>query len=161
MLKEFSVDAEKLTEGVRGKVLKQGFNYPSDNMIENLPEDQKQFPTTISDMTVDELLDKLAIFTALYASASVKEAKYMVEVAALERDLEFNKAAAAQASKAAKVTEKRQEVLINENVVKIMEKLTVAEAYLRMYSVLRTNYEKFCFLCSRALTVKGEEHRLQ
>jgi len=158
---EFRADAEILTESVRDELRKKGFVYPTEEVVGAISEEDKTFPTEVSDLPQEILLDKLATFTTLYAAAAMGEAKYAVEVNILERDLEFSKAAASHSSTATKVTDKRQEVAINEKVVRLQEKISIAETYLKTYTVLRTNYEKFCFMLSRALTVRGEESRLQ
>jgi hypothetical protein len=158
---EFDVDVKKLNKHNLSLVEKEGFVFPSDEQVTSIPEEDKMFPTTISDLTPDELLDKMAVFTALYSSVSVNEALAMTEVAGYERELEIKKSQVMQLSSSTKITDKRQEALVDAAVVSLQEKLTVAESKLKLFTALRTSYEKYVFLFSRALTVRGEEQRLQ
>lgn len=158
---EFEVDVDKLNAFNLSTIAKQGFIYPSDKIIIETPEWIKSFEFIISDMTQDELLNRMAVFTALYASVSVNEALAITRVAGYERELEITKGSLMQLSKSAKVTDKRQEVASDKAIIKLQEKLTVAESLLKLLSALRISYEKYVFLFSRALTVQGEEKKLQ
>lgn len=160
-MKEFEVDVNKLNAMNLAKIEKQGFVYPSDDIVVNTPDDFKSFEFIISDMDQDELLNRMAVFTAFYASVSVNEALSMTAVAGYTRELEIKKSEAMQLSSSSKITDKRQDALIDKNVIVLQEKLTIAESRLKLLSALRVSYEKYCFLFSRALTVRGEEQRLQ
>jgi hypothetical protein len=161
MTREFEVDVNKLNKGNLAFIDKQGFLYPSDEIIINTPEKIKGFDFIISEMTQDELLDRMAVFTALYSSVSVNEALSMTEVVGYERELEIKKGQVMQLSSQSKITDKRQEALINDDVISLQEKLTVAESRLKLLSALRISYEKYVQLFSRGLTVQIEEHKLQ
>jgi hypothetical protein len=160
-MREFEVDVHKLNKHNLNMIDKQGFVYPSDEIITGTPEWAKSFNFIISEMTQDELLNRMAVFTALYASVSVNEALAMAEVAGYEHELEIKKSQVMQLSSLSKVTDKRQEAAINDDVISLQEKLTVAESRLKLLSALRISYDKYVQLFSRSLTVKIEEHRLQ
>jgi hypothetical protein len=158
---EFSVDVNKLNKHNLDFIAKKGFVFPSDEAITAIPEEDKMFPTELSDLSNEELLNKMAVFTALYASVSVNEALAMTEVAGYERELEIKKSQIMQLSSSSKVTDKRQEALVDKEVIVLQEKLTVAESKLKLLTALRTSYKEYTFLFSRALTVRGEEQKLQ
>lgn len=158
---EFNVDVNKLNKHNVDLIAKKGFVYPSDEDITAMPEEDKAFPTELSDLSNEELLNKMAVFTALYSSASVNEALAMTEVAGYERELEIKKSQVMQLSSSSKVTDRRQEALVNEEVIGLQEKLTVAESKLKLLSALRVSYEKYIQLFSRALTSHIEESKLQ
>jgi hypothetical protein len=158
---EFSVDVDKLNKHNLNFLDKKGFVYPSDEDITNIPNEEKMFPTDIAELTNQEFLNKQAIFTALYASASVNEALAMTEVAGYERELEIKKSQVMKLSNSSKVTDKRQEALIDEAVITLQEKLTVAESKLKLLSALRNSYDKYIRLFSRGLTSSIEENKLQ
>ena len=158
---EFEVDVKKLNKYNLSLVEKEGFVFPSDENICSIPEEDKMFPTRLSDLSNEDILNKMAVFTALYASVSVNEALAMTEVAGYERELEMKKSQIMQLSNSSKVTDKRQEALIDKGVVHLQEKLTVAESKLKLFSALRTSYEKYIFVLSRTATIRGEEQKLQ
>lgn len=158
---EFDVDVKKLNKYNLSLVEKEGFVFPSDEEISAIPEEDKQFPTNLSELSNEDILNKMAVFTALYASVSVNEALAMTEVAGYERELEMRKSQVMQLSSSSKITDKRQEALIDESVVRLQEKLTVAESKLKLFSALRTSYDKYIFVFSRTATIRGEEQRLQ
>jgi len=158
---EFSVDVDKLNKHNLNFLDKKGFVYPSDEDITSIPNEEKMFPTDIAELTNKEFLNKQAIFTALYASASINEALAMTEVAGYERELEIKKSQVMQLSHSSKVTDKRQEALIDEAVIKLQERLTVAESRLKLLSALRDSYDKYIRLFSRGLTSSIEENKLQ
>jgi hypothetical protein len=160
-MSEFRVDADNLNSMNLAIIAKKGLVYPSDKDITNIPDEDKMFPTDISELTVEELLNKQAVFTALYASASVNEALAMTEVASYERELEIKKGQVMALSNSSKVTDKRQEALIDEAVIKLQENLTVAESKLKFLSALKNSYDLYIKLFSRGLTSKLEEHKLQ
>lgn len=160
-MREFEVDIDKLINGVNGKTDSQGYVYPTHDFIQEIPEEYKSFDIELSDMHSDELLNKLSVFTSLLASASVDEARYMVQVASIQRELEIVKAAVFTSSTAEKIRAREKERDSNPEVVKLQEKLTIAEAFLKRYTALRIGYEKFCFLYSRALTIQTEEKKFQ
>jgi hypothetical protein len=160
-VKEFEVDVDKLNTMNLKHIDKQGFVYPSDEIITGTPEWAKSFEFIISEMGQDELLNRMAVFTALYASVSVNEALAITRVAGYERELEIKKSGLMQLSSHAKITDKRQEAASDSAIVELQEKLTVAESLLKLLSALRVSYEKYVFLFSRALTVQGEERKLQ
>ena len=85
----------------------------------------------------------------------------MSEVAVYEHDLEVKKSQVMQLSSKSKVTDKRQEALINDEVVALQEKLTVAESKLKLLTALRTSYNNYTNLFSRGITVRIEESKLQ
>lgn len=157
----FNVDVDKLNKHNLNVLDKKGFIYPDDENIINIPDEAKEFPTEISEYTNEELLNKMAVFTALYASASVNEALAMTEVAGYERELEIKKSQVMQISHLSKVTDKRQEALINTEVISLQELLTVAESKLKLLTALRVSYDKYVNLFSRALTSSIEEKKLQ
>ena len=157
---EFNVDSEKLNKYNLKTVDKQGFVFPDDEFITNIPEENKTFPTEISEMSNAELLDRMAVFTALFSSVAVNEALAMTEVAGYERELEIRKGQVMSLSQSSKVTDKRQEALIDKVVVELQEKLTVSESRLKLLSALRASYDKYLFIYSRCLTVRGEEAKL-
>lgn len=157
---EFDVDIEKLLNVVEEKTKKQGYVYPGADFITSIPEEWKMFEVEISDKPMDWLLNKLSTFTSLLSSASVDEARYLAKVAALQRELEIVKADVFTHSNAERVREKEKQRDSNPEVIKLQEKLTVADVFLRRYTALRVSYEKFVFLYSRALTVQGEERKL-
>jgi hypothetical protein len=159
-VKEFSVDVDKLNKHNLNFIEKQGFVHPSDEIITGTPEWAKSFEFIISEMTQDELLNRMAVFTALYASVSVNEALAMTQVAGYEHELEIKKGQVMQLSSLSKVTDKRQEALINDDVISLQEKLTVAESRLKLLSALRISYDKYAALFSRGLTVRMEEQKL-
>lgn len=158
---DFSVDVDKLNKHNLNFVDKKGFVYPSDEDITNIPNEDKMFPSDVADLTNKEFLNKQAVFTSLYASASVNEALAMTEVAGYERELEIKKGQVMQLSSSSKVTDRRQEALINEDVIKLQEQLTVAESRLKLLSALRDSYDKYIRLFSRGLTSSIEESKLQ
>jgi len=158
---EFDVDVKKLNKYNLSLVEKEGFVFPSDEEIGAIPEEDKQFPTNLSELSNEDILNKMAVFTALYASVSVNEALAMTEVAGYERELEMRKSQVMQLSSSSKITDKRQEALIDESVVRLQEKLTVPESKLKLFSALRTSYDKYIFVFSRTATIRGEEQRLQ
>jgi hypothetical protein len=158
---EFSVDVNKLNKHNLNFIDRKGFVFPADAEIIAIPDEEKMFPTELSDLSNEELLNKMAVFTALYASVSVNEALAMTEVAGYERELEIKKSQVMQLSSSSKVTDKRQEALIDKVVIELQEKLTVAESKLKLLTALRTSYKEYTFLFSRALTVRGEEQKLQ
>lgn len=160
-MKEFDVDAKKLNELNLNRIEKQGLVYPSNEIITGTPKDFTSFDFIISEMTNDELLNRMAVFTALHAYASVNEALAMSEVAVYEHDLEVKKSQVMQLSSKSKVTDKRQEALINDEVVALQEKLTVAESKLKLLTALRTSYNNYTNLFSRGITVRIEESKLQ
>jgi hypothetical protein len=158
---EFSVDVNKLNKHNLDLIAKKGFVFPSDEAVTEIPEEDKMFPTEISELSNEDLLNKMAVFTALYSSVSVNEALAMTEVAGYDRELEIKKSQVMQLSSSSKVTDKRQEALVDKEVVVLQEKLTVAESKLKLLTALRTSYDKYIFLFSRSLTVRGEEQKLQ
>jgi hypothetical protein len=160
-LREFNVDIDKLNNHNLNLIDKKGFVYPSNADISSLSEEEKSFPTEVADFTNEELLNKMAVFTALYASVSVNEAISMAEVAGYERELEITKSQVMQLSNLSKVTDKRQEAAADKSVISVQEKLTVAESKLKLFAALRASYEKYISLFSRALTSKLEERKLQ
>jgi hypothetical protein len=103
----------------------------------------------------------MAVFTALFSSASVNEALAMTEVAGYERELEIKKSQVMQLSSSSKVTDKRQEALVNEEVISLQEKLTVAESKLKLLSALKNSYNRYYELFSRGLTSNIEESKMQ
>ncbi len=158
---EFNVDVNKLNKHNLDFIAKKGFVYPSDEVITAMPEEDKDFPTDLSDFSNTELLNKMAVFTALFSSASVNEALAMTEVAGYERELEIKKSQVMQLSSSSKVTDKRQEALVNEEVISLQEKLTVAESKLKLLSALKNSYNRYYELFSRGLTSNIEESKLQ
>lgn len=160
-MSEFRVDADNLNSMNLAIIAKKGLVYPSDKDITNIPDEDKMFPTDISELTVEELLNKQAVFTALYASASVNEALAMTEVASYERELEIKKGQVMALSNSTKVTDKRQEALIDEAVISLQESLTVAESKLKFLSALKNSYDLYIKLFSRGLTSRLEEKKLQ
>lgn len=160
-MSEFRVDVEKLNKINIAIMEKKGLVYPSDEDITNIPNEDKMFPTDISELTVEELLNRQAVFTALYASASVNEALAMTEVAGYERELEIKKGQVMALSNSSKVTDKRQEALIDEAVISLQENLTVAESKLKFLSALKNSYDLYIKLFSRGLTSRLEEKKLQ
>lgn len=160
-MSEFRVDVEKLNKINIATMEKKGLVYPSDEDITNIPNEDKMFPTDISELTVEELLNRQAVFTALYASASVNEALAMTEVAGYERELEIKKGQVMALSNSSKVTDKRQEALIDEAVISLQENLTVAESKLKFLSALKNSYDLYIKLFSRGLTSRLEEKKLQ
>jgi len=161
LVREFNIDLDKLNAHNLALIKKEGFMFPSDNEIINIPEEEKQFPTDVSNMDNETLLNKMATFTALYASVAVKEALAIAETNGYERELDITKSRVMQLSSSTKITEKRQEASANDDVVRLQEKLTVAESRLKLLSALRNAYEKAIFLYSRALTVRNKEMALQ
>jgi hypothetical protein len=160
-MREFEVDVDKLNKHNLAVINKQGFVYPSDEIVTKTPDWAKSFEFIISDMHQDELLNRMAVFTAFYASASVNESLAMTEVSGYERELEMKKSAVMQLSSSSKVTDKRQEALIDDAVITLQEKLLVAESKLKLLTALRISYEKYVQLFSRALTAQLEEKKLQ
>jgi len=160
-MSEFQVDINKLILNTQNKIQKLGYVYPSPEFVTSIPEEDKMFDTDVSDKTQDFLLKKLTVFTSLLASALVDESRYATEVAAIERELEIVKANIFTKSVAAKIEDKRKERDSDEQVVRLQEKLTVADTILKRFTALRIGYEKFCFLYSRALTVQSEEKKFQ
>lgn len=158
---EFNIDMDKVLSGVHSFIQKRGYVYPSPEFITSIPEEDKMFDLELSEKTQDFLLNKLSIFTSLLSSASMDEAKYAAQVASLERELEIVKANVFTSSQAIKIEDKRKERDADKRVVEIQEKISVAEMFLKHLTALRISYEKFCFLYSRALTVKSEEMKLQ
>jgi len=156
----FNVDPVKLNKHCIKEINDKGYIYPSEEFILAIPEADKVFSANVTSLSNDELLDKMAVNTALLASAGIDEAQALTEVAGYERDLEFTKAKVLQLSNQSKITDKRQEALVNEEVVQLQEKLQVAETRLRLLTALRTMYEKYIFLYSRTLAVRGEERKL-
>ena len=160
-MSEFRVDVEKLNKINIAAMEKKGLVYPSDEDITNIPHEDKMFPTNISDFTQEEFLNRQAVFTSLYASAAVNEALAMTEVAGYSRELEIKKGQVMALSGSSKVTDKRQEALIDTAVIELQENLTVAEARLKFLSALKSSYELYVKLFSRGLTSKLEERKLQ
>lgn len=158
---QFNVDPVKLNASCMAVIKKKGYIYPSEEFIMAISEDAKAFTIEVTTLSNEDLLNKMAVTTSLLASAGMDEAQALTEVAGYERDLEFTKAKILQMSVQSKITDKRQEALVNEEVVKLQEKLQVAETKLRLYTALRSSYEKFIFLYSRTLAVRGEESKLQ
>lgn len=160
-MSDFRVDVEKLNRLNIAIMEKKGLVYPSDEDITNIPDEDKVFLTDISELTESELLNKQATFTALYASAAINEAQAMTEVVGYERDLEIKKGQVMALSRLDKITDKRQEALINDEVIKIQENLTVAESKLKFLSALKNSYDLYIKLFSRGLTSRLEEKKLQ
>lgn len=158
---EFSVDVARLNKHNIDLITKKGFVYPSNEDIIAMSEEEKAFPTEVSELSNAELLNKMAVFTALHSSASVNEALAMTEVVGYEREVEIKKSQVMQLSSSSKVTDRRQEALVNKEVILLQEKLTVAESKLKLLSALRISYEKYIQLFSRALTSHIEESKLQ
>jgi hypothetical protein len=157
----FNVDVNKLNDGNLKMINEKGFTFPSDEEILAISEDDKMFPTDLSEFSSEDLLNKMAVFTALYSSVSVNEALAMTKVAGYEREFEIRKGQVMQLSSSSKVTDKRQEALVDKEVVKLQEKLTVAESRLKLLSALRASYDRYYQLFSRALTSQIEEKKIQ
>lgn len=158
---QFNVDPVKLNVHNIKDIQKKGFVYPTEEFIMGISDELKAFPLEITELSQDDLLNKMATFTSLYASVSVEEALATTEVAGYERDLEFTKAKVLQLSSLSKITDKRIEASANEEIVHIQEKLQVAEARQKLLSALRTSYDKMIFLFSRTLAVQTAEKSLQ
>ena len=150
----------KLNEFNIDKLTKKGFMFPSDEDITAIKEEDKMFPTQISDMTNEEILNKMAMFSALYSSAVVNEALAMTEVVGLERELEVNKSRIMQLSSSSKVTDKRLEASANKDVIVLQENLTIAESRQRLLTALKNSYETYYKMFSRVLTSMLEERKV-
>ena len=160
-MSKFNLDIEKVIPGVEKEIAKKGYVYPDAEYVTNIPEEYKMFDMEIADMTMDELLNKLSIFTSLLASASWDEATYLAKVAGLQRELDIVKADVFINTTGDKVRDREKQRDSDARVVKLQEELTIADVYLRKFSALRASYEKFTFLYSRAVTVQTKEKELQ
>jgi|WetSurMetagenome_2_1015567.scaffolds.fasta_scaffold243940_3 hypothetical protein len=159
-MSEFKGDLDILEAEVEKKIREAGYVYPTPAFISAISEDMKQFDTEVSEMQNDELINKQAVFTSLFASASVDEAKYSARVAAIERQLVVAKANAFNASTGDKVRERERQRDSNDKVVTLQEKLTVADHILKLYTALRISYEAYWKLYSRAIAVRIEEKKM-
>jgi hypothetical protein len=124
---------------------------------EVIPEDDKQFPTSFESLTPYEIMDKIAVFTSLYAYTSVLEATAKSEVASYKRELETNEAKEYVLCEESQVTTKKALRDIATSVVATKEKLTMAETRYNLLSALRESYEKYIFALSRYVTVTQSE----
>lgn len=150
-----------LEDVVEETVTEKGYIYPSGSLIMNIPDEDKALDLRVSELPQTVLLDKLAVYTALFSAASIDEARYISKKAALEKDLDIAESEAFSRSLASTVSGKEREVAMDPKVIEIEQEITVADFYLQRYTAFRKDYDKICMLYSRAITVQSEEKRLQ
>jgi hypothetical protein len=146
---------------VEERVTQQGYIYPSAEAITGISDEDKALDLRISELPQTVLLDKLAVYTALFSSASIDEARYISKKAALEKDLDIAESEAFQGSLATTVAGRDREVALHPKVIEVQQAIALADYYLQRYSAFRKDYDKICMLYSRAITVQSEEKKLQ
>lgn len=153
--KRFSVNADHLISTNLKLFKKAGLTMPSNP--DTLSEEDKAFPTDLSNLTAEQVMDKLNIFTGLFAYAAVLEAAAKVEVAAKERELEVLEAREYLMSDDSQVTTRKYVRDIADEVIKCKEALLIAESKYTMLKALKEGYDKMTFILSRQLSLQMDQ----
>jgi hypothetical protein len=128
---------------------------------DTIGEEEKEFPTSFDNIMPNEIMNKIAVFTSLFAYTSVLEATARSEVAALEKELETNESVEYILSDSSQVTTKKALRDISDSVIHTKEKLTLADTRYNILRSMSLNYEKYLFALSRYLTVVVSEMKMQ
>jgi septation ring formation regulator EzrA len=123
-----------------------------------LSDSEKEFPSNLADLSVDELMQKVSVYNTLFSYASWLTAACKAEVVAYERELKTAEARAFISSEGG-VTERKNERDIDEKVIEVQNKLTVSEIRYELLKSLLESYDKGLFVLSRQLTVLQMDFR--
>jgi hypothetical protein len=153
--KHFSVNSEHIISANLKLFKKAGLTMPGSP--DTLSDEEKAFPTDLSNLTADQVMDKLNIFTGLFAYASVLESAAKVEVAAKERELEVLEAREYLMSDDTQVTTRKYVRDTSDEVIKCKEALLIAESKYTMLKALKEGYDKMTFVLSRQLSLQMDQ----
>lgn len=153
--KHFSIDGESVVKANLKMFKKVGLTMPTNPDI--LSEEDKAFPVDLSTMTAEQVVDKLNIFTGLFAYVSVLEAAAKIEMTALQRELEVLEAKKYLMSNDAQVTTRKYARDISDEVIKCKEALFLAESKYTMLKALKDGYDKMTFVLSRQLSLQLDQ----
>jgi hypothetical protein len=155
---EFNFNPYKAADKIFDALGTHGVSFPPNPGY--IKEEDKQFPLSFDDLTPYEIMNKIAIFTSLFAYTNVLEATAKSEVTSWERSLELNEAKEYILAENTQVTTKKALRDVADSVVATKEKLTMAEARYSILKAMREGYERYIFALSRYVTVAQNEANL-
>ena len=154
--KKFSANAQSLLSNNLKEIRNAGLVTPGSPS--DLTEEEKRFPKELSSLTSDQVMDKLTIFTGLFAYASVLESAAKIEMTEKERELEVLEAREYLLSEDSQVTTRKYARDTAESVIRCKEELLAAESKYVMLKALKEGYDKMTFVLSRQLSLQMD-HR--
>lgn len=147
---DYNIDPQEVIKNTVGLFKKLGLALPK--QPDYIPEEQKELPENLGEMTAEELMNKIGTFTSLFSYASWLEASAKSEVITYERELKMMEAKYYSLAEG-KVTDKKHEKDLAGPVVEAQRKLTFAEIRYNHFRALVVSYDKALFALSRALTL--------
>lgn len=134
------------------QVEQQGFRLPLK------PSDHPELPVDLSDLSPDELMSALSLFTAWADYASAQVGLAVIAEREVERELDVVEARAWQGvEKATSVSAAKAQVAAHKGVIDTQRKLDATHAYRRLVSDIADRYERDAAVLSRELTRRTSE----